>query len=157
VKSASLKGSHIVLCGSCIPDESIAEITVDNMQNVVLSVCLENIHQNIVCSKVSTIVKAVQPKLISILTVDGSPHCLELHSLAERAKFITNTSIPFRHFVIVDERVLHVSSEATVLCRYLHLLEEIIKKEPHIKELITKQSLEQQDKTKRSGAREGVE
>jgi hypothetical protein len=157
VKSASLKGSHIVLCGSCVSDEAIAEITVGDVPNVILTVCLESIHQNIVCSKVSTIIKAIQPKFISILTVDGSPHCLELHSLAERAKFITNTSIPFRHFVIMGDRVLPVSSETTVLSRYLHVLEDIITKDPRVKKTLKKCSLEQQDITRRNGARGGCE
>jgi len=109
---------------------------------VVLTSCPEAEGIGSVMGKLASIIACSNPKEIIGLTIDGSPHCFTLHAALNEALFITKSKIPTKHFVIVDEKVVEVSSESVRVGRYLHLVQKCIQKDPEILEELSQHSLE---------------
>jgi len=93
--------------------------------------------------KLATLIRCVKPSTIEVYTVDGSPHCLILHTACETAVFVTGLDIPVKHFVVVRSSIREVSREAIRVARYLHLVDELVKSRRDIIEKLKELSLEQ--------------
>jgi hypothetical protein len=77
------------------------------------------------------------------VTIDGSPHCFQLHAAVNEAEYILGEKLNKRHYVVVDGRDLHEISPDTVrVARYLHLVEKLVRERPEILAELEKHSLE---------------
>ncbi len=90
------------------------------------SVCMEAEHLNVVALKIASIMARVDLEELSILTVDGSPHCLQLHHAAEEAARISGFSGRLRHMIFRRGKVEEVSREAVKAARYLSKVQRMM-------------------------------
>ncbi|MFQ5815640.1 MAG: hypothetical protein ACE5G7_03990 [Candidatus Hydrothermarchaeaceae archaeon] len=71
-------GDELLIYGSCIMDE-FPGLLSDHAATPKLRVCMEEYHINKVAWKIQSIARVKGLKRITVLTVDGSPHCIQLH------------------------------------------------------------------------------
>jgi len=142
VKSSFLKDACILIVGECVQHAFPNIYGRLSEGRVVLTSCPEIEKAGLITSKTATILACSSPKEIAVLTVDGSPHCFQLHTAINQAMFISKAKIPLRHMVIVDDDVREVSDESIRIARYLHLVQKCIHENPNILEDLNRYSLE---------------
>ncbi len=123
----------MLIIGRCVEVEhSEALLPFKNAGYSVFSVCLEEEHINMVGFKLAGILRRCRDflKEVAVLTVDGSPHCVQLHFMVEEAFKVTGLEgdIRRRHFVISKgEGVVEVPKESVKVARYLSKVSKLIK------------------------------
>ena len=103
----------IIICGTCLCSmqpkgfEELKKYT-----NNIYEVCLEEIHMNMVAHKVASIIRIGKIKKLIFASVDGSPHCVQLHYVANELKKIMKLdSLEIKNIVVVDNRLVEISEE----------------------------------------------
>ncbi len=81
---------------------------------------------NVVALKIASILARVKLEEVRILTVDGSPHCLQLHHAAEEALKIACSNCRLKHFVVVKGEIIEVSRDAVKTSRYLSKVSRLL-------------------------------
>ena len=119
VKSGSLRGSKLLVYSECLKDEYPEILRFFQDENLSLSVCMERTHINKVGFKLFNIIKLSGIVELNILTIDGSPHCIQLHFLGEHFKRALGVSIPINHYVIEKGKIFSIPIEAIKLARHL--------------------------------------
>ena len=143
VKASYLKRSSLLLLSECAKDIFPDVCQKFAKGRVVLTSCPEVENSEMIMGKLASILTCSNPSDLTVLTMEGSPHCLSLHSAANEALFITKASVPLSHFVILEGRAIEVSSESVRVARYLHLVQKCIQRCPDILEDLGRYSLEQ--------------
>ncbi|MFX1262311.1 MAG: hypothetical protein ACFFAZ_09505 [Promethearchaeota archaeon] len=92
--------------------------------SAVLSVCLEETHANQAGFKIGSIVRYSQISRLTALTVDGSPHCVQLHFLIEDIKRHFTPEVETDHYVVEKGVVHQVSASAVKQARHLSRIEK---------------------------------
>ncbi|NIR86714.1 4Fe-4S ferredoxin [Candidatus Bathyarchaeota archaeon] len=142
VKASFLSKASLLIVSECaravFPDlyERFAE------DRVVLTSCPEVENAEMIMGKLAAILTCSNPSDLTVLTMEGSPHCLTLHAAANEAMFITKASVPLNHFVILNGKDIQVSSESVRVARYLHLVQKCIQECPDILKDLSRHSLE---------------
>jgi hypothetical protein len=113
---------RILLIGSCLTYEhpEIVEKYVEG--RVALKVCLEREHFNMACLKLASIVARVPIEEIVVLTVDGSPHCIQLHFMMDEVEKVTGKSLNVKHIVVYKGKEVEVDRSRVKKARYLSKL-----------------------------------
>jgi hypothetical protein len=142
VKSPFLKDASILIIGECVQHAfpNIYKRLAEG--KVVLTSCPETESSGLITSKTATILACSNPKELIVLTVDGSPHCFQLHAAVNQAMFISKAKVSLRHMVIVHDDVREVSAESVRVGRYLHLVQKCIHEYPKILQDLKSYSLE---------------
>jgi hypothetical protein len=113
---------QLLLIGTCMrsrhPD-IIQEFRERDGGYAVLDVCLEETHANQSGFKIGSMVRYANLKKLTALTVDGSPHCVQLHFIIEDIKKHFTPEVETDHFVVEKSKVHRVSPEAVKLARHL--------------------------------------
>lgn len=118
--SRLVQGRDVLIYGSCIPAEHPEAFREVSTGRTALSACLEAEHMNMLVYKLAYMFKLkAPPKSVTVLTIDGSPHCVQLHYTVQEALRISGVEIPVVHLVIADGRVVEVSPEAVKRSRWL--------------------------------------
>jgi len=120
---------NLLLIGSCVMDRYsglVDELSQRHGGHYALQVCLEETHVNQAGFKIGSIVRYSNVKHITVLTVDGSPHCVQLHYVVEDVKRHFTPEINIEHFVIEKGEVLEVSARAVKRSRHLSKIEKTI-------------------------------
>jgi len=123
------RAGQILLLGSCI--EARYPAIVDDFRSrfgeqAVLEVCLEETHVNQAGFKIASIIRYADIKRVTVLTSDGSPHCVQLHMVVEDIKRHFTPEIKTAHWVIEKDEVYDVSSEAIKRARHLSKIQNMI-------------------------------
>ena len=123
------QSGNLLLIGSCM-DKRFSEI-VDEFRSkeegyAALHVCLEETHVNQAGFKIASIVRYSGIKKILVLTVDGSPHCVQLHYVVEDIKRHFTSEIEIEHHVIEKGKVFEISSQAVKRSRHLSKIQKMI-------------------------------
>ncbi len=122
--SRMVKGKDLLFYSVCIENEYPNIFKEFSRDKTPLWVCLELEHINMLVYKIASMLKLYNPpKTISVLTVDGSPHCIQLHYAVEETKKISGSSIEIRHFVLSKGMVKEVSAQTVKKSRYMSKLE----------------------------------
>ena len=119
----------LLLIGSCMRDrypEVISEVAHMDGEKAVLHVCLEEVHMNHAGYKIASIVRYAKIRRLTALTVDGSPHCIQLHYLIEDIKRHFTPEIDTKHFIVEKGKLFEISSEAVKRSRHLSKIEKSI-------------------------------
>ena len=98
----------LLIIGSCIPRlyPNVFKKFEKKWGNVV-SVCMEQTHYNQIFSKVIDILALGQTQKVGFLTVDRSPHCVQLHYMSKYLKkALKVTDIEYSHFVISEDKTV---------------------------------------------------
>jgi len=122
------KGGKLLLIGSCMsrfPDV-VNDFTQRDGGHVVLHVCLEETHMNQAGFKIGSIVKYSNLSEITVLTIDGSPHCIQLHYVVDDIKRHFAPEIITKHYVMEKGTVHEISSDAVKRSRHLSKIQKMI-------------------------------
>uniref|UniRef100_A0A7C1GJY9 4Fe-4S ferredoxin n=1 Tax=Thermofilum adornatum TaxID=1365176 RepID=A0A7C1GJY9_9CREN len=119
---------RLLVYGSCIFNEYPEILSRFSEGRVALGVCLEAEHLNVVALKLASIFARVDLEEVVVLTVDGSPHCIQLHHAVEEARKVTGRQVNVRHFVIEGGEAIEVSPEAVKVARYLSKIQRLLNK-----------------------------
>lgn len=119
---------NLLLVGSCTDrfSDIVREIGKRNGGHFTLHVCLEETHANQAGFKIGSIVRYSSIKKVSVLTVDGSPHCVQLHYIVEDIKRHFTPEIEISHFVIEKGKLHEVSPEAVKRSRHLSKIQKML-------------------------------
>lgn len=118
---------RILVYGTCVRDEYPSIFEEYARGRVPLAVCMEEEHFNMVALKLASIAARVKLEELVVLTVDGSPHCLQLHMAVEEVEKIVG-GLPRRHVVIEEGVPVEVETETVKLARYLSRVQSLRKK-----------------------------
>ncbi len=116
----------LLLIGSCMKDrfpDVVSEIEERGDGMVVLDVCMEEIHMNHAGFKIASIVRYANIKRLTALTIDGSPHCVQLHYVIEDIQRHFAPDVEVSHYVVEKGKVCKVSSQAVKRSRHLSKIE----------------------------------
>ena len=92
--------------------------------------CPERDHINVIALKVASMLARVELEELTVVTVDGSPHCVQLHHAVEEAiKVSKRGDLRVRHLVSHGEKVIEVSERAIKVARYLSKIERLLRLE----------------------------
>lgn len=148
VKAPFLKGSSLLVVGECVQAIFPDVYKRFAKRRVVLTSCPEAESTGSIMGKLASIITCSNPKEITVLTMEGSPHCFALHASLNQALFITKANTPSSHFVIVDGKAIEVNPQSVRIGRYLHLVQKCIQNYPQILEDLSRYSLEHRCLTK---------
>lgn len=142
VKAPFLHDASLLVVGECV-QQVFPDVFKDfTEKRVVLTSCPEAENSKLIMGKLASIIRCSKPREITVLTIDGSPDCFQLHSSANEALFITKENVPLKHFVIVEGKCSEVSAESVRVGRYLHLVQNCIQKNPEVLKDLKRYSLE---------------
>jgi hypothetical protein len=127
VKSPLLRERDLLIYSKCLPTEHSKVFEKAVKEKTALAVCMSEEHLDKVGFKLATIIAYVRPSSITILTMDGSPHCTQLHAVAEQAKRIAQTDVRIRHLVVEEGALVEVSSQAVYFSRHLSKIEGLLR------------------------------
>lgn len=116
------RNRRILLVGSCVPTRFpgvLEQCRADGGEHITLTVCLEETHMNMAGYKLASMVKYAGIEAVRVLTIDGSPHCTQLHHMVEDVKVHFAPELETEHIVIERGKVHHVSSAAIKRARHL--------------------------------------
>lgn len=118
----------LLLIGSCMDryPEIVKEFTGRDGDHTVLHVCFEETHVNQAGFKIGSIVKYSGITEVTALTVDGSPHCVQLHYVIDDVKRHFAPEIETKHFVVEKGKVHEISSAAVKKSRHLSKIQKMI-------------------------------
>lgn len=142
VKTPKLANSDILIVSACLPhvNKALFERLSNNKQ--VLFACPER-EPAAYYGKIASIIRSSRPRSITVVTVDGSPHCFQLHAAVNEAVYIVGGGVAKKHYVVVDgEKLVEISPNSVRVARYLHLVEKLIGMHPEILGELKEHSLE---------------
>lgn len=105
---------QFLVVGSCLPNmyPEIVKQFEKKWTNVV-SFCLEQSHYNMLSAKLFNILATGKVNKVGFLTVEGSPHCTQMHYASKYLKRGLKNSVEFEHYVIQkDGKVFKLSIDA---------------------------------------------
>jgi hypothetical protein len=116
----------LLLIGSCMDryPQVVQDFSERDSGFAVLHVCLEETHVNQVGFKIGSIIKYASITDVVVLTVDGSPHCVQLHYVVEDIKRHFAPDIETKHFVVEKGTVHEVSADAVKMSRHLSRIQK---------------------------------
>jgi len=106
--------------------EIVKEYSEKDGGQAVLHVCLEETHVNQAGFKIGSIVKYSGISEITALTVDGSPHCVQLHYVIDDVKRHFAPEIETKHFVVEKGKVHEISTNAVKRSRHLSKIQKML-------------------------------
>ena len=118
----------LLLYGTCLPDRYPAIFEEFSAGRTPVHACLEDLHMDHVGYKLVNIIKYSKIKELTILTIDGSPHCYQLQVLGQDIKrhFTSEGEIEISHFVIEKGVVHEISYQTITVARHLHRVEKLL-------------------------------
>lgn len=119
VTSRVFRNANLLVYSKCIEVEFSKILKSFSQNRVPLSVCMEQVHMNLVGFKLISILKLSDIKSLTFLTMDGSPHCIQLHYIGEHVRRVMDKNLPIRHFVIEKGKVFEIPLRFVRLSRHL--------------------------------------
>ncbi len=122
------KKRKLLLYGTCIFNEYPDILKKWSKGRVPLSVCLEREHMNMVALKLASLLARIPLEELVILTVDGSPHCVQLHMTVEEVlKIVKNITLKVKHLVIENGKVIEIDPKCVKIARYLSKIMKLLR------------------------------
>ncbi len=122
-KGSLVRGRPLILAGSCVANEH-PQVLSDFSEATILKFCPEKEHINMAFYKLMAMMSVAES--LTVITVDGSPHCVQMHYIAEEVLRYSEKKFPVRHYVIHDGQLVEVSAKAVKTSRYLRKIERVI-------------------------------
>jgi hypothetical protein len=122
---------RLLLVGSCMMSrypEIVEEYVNRKGGYAILQVCLEETHVNQAGFKIGSIVRYSNLEEVVALTVDGSPHCVQLHFVIEDIKRHFTPDVETDHYVVERGKVHQISSKAVKRARHLSKIQKMLDK-----------------------------
>jgi len=122
-KGSLIRDRELLLVGTCVAKEH-PELLKNFEGYTVLEFCPEQEHINMAFYKLTAMMSVARS--LTVLTVDGSPHCVQLHYIADEVQRYSRTNFPVRHFVLHNGKLVEISQDAVKTSRYLRKIQNII-------------------------------
>jgi len=120
----------IVLLGSCLVGREKILEEVKKFSSNIYTVCLESTHFNMVVTKVLDVIAREKTKKIAIVTVDKSPHCVQLHYQTKEIENIKDkTKVEIKNYVVEKEHLVEIPVEVLSLSKNLSKLKKVMEGE----------------------------
>ncbi|MEM3520241.1 MAG: 4Fe-4S ferredoxin [Thermoproteota archaeon] len=144
VKTPRLKENHLLIASECLKYINPKLWKDLKKGKTVLTYCPEN---ETVTSygKIASMIRSSSPKSITVVTIDGSPHCFLLHAAINEAEYILGEKINREHYVLVDGKdLVKIDPNVVRLARYLSILNKFANSNKEVLEELERHSLEYQ-------------
>lgn len=118
----------ILLFGECIPTEhrTLFDQMLQDPDVVPLATCLEVEHVGLVQSKLSTMIKVSNIHEVTVLTADGSPHCIQLHYAVREIHRHFAPDLIVKHYVVENGQLIKISPRAVTISRHLSRIQKYL-------------------------------
>jgi hypothetical protein len=119
----------LLLIGTCMHSrypEIVREYEKKDGGQAVLRICLEETHANQAGFKIGSIVRYSNIKRLTALTIDGSPHCIQLHFLIDDIKHHFTPEVDTAHYVVEKGQVHEIDSTAVKRARHLSKVQSML-------------------------------
>jgi hypothetical protein len=123
-----MNAKKLLLYGTCITDKytNILE-EIAGKGRVALAVCLERDHMNMIAFKLATMIKTAELEEITVLTVDGSPHCVQLHQAVSEVNRLFDEPPSTRYFVVEHGKIHEIDAKTVKASRFLSKVSKLFK------------------------------
>lgn len=104
---------NLIVCGSCLPNmDQKAFDKLKEISDNIYFVCLETLHMNMVAHKLASIMRLGKVKKLIFVTVDKSPHCVQLHYIRlELEKIMSLTNIKIINYISNNGDLIEISDQ----------------------------------------------
>ncbi len=122
-KGKFVRDKKILVYGKCVESEhpEILEKFDDFSR---FSFCPEEEHINMAFYKLIAMMSVA--KSLTVITVDGSPHCVQLHYIADEVRRYSKKEFEVKHYIIRDGKIVDIPTEAVKVSRYLYKVKRLI-------------------------------
>ncbi len=120
-KGKNIRGKKLLLYGYCLDENP--QYLEEFEDYAKLSFCPEKEHINMAFYKLMAMMSVAQE--LVVITVDGSPHCVQLHYIADEVLRYSEKKFPLRHFVVNNGKIVEISPEDVKLSRYLSKIKRL--------------------------------
>ena len=142
VKAPPLRGADLLIVSACLPIVNPELFEKLSKDHVVLLACPER-ESPTHYGKIASMVRSSRPRSLTVITIDGSPHCFTLHASVNEAEYILGERIPREHYVVVNgNELVRISPDAVRVARYLSVVQKVIDSDPGILKYLESLSLE---------------
>lgn len=117
----------IIIIGSCLPFmDQLAYNKLLKISNNIYDLCLEQTHINMAITKVGSMLRTGKIKRIIFVTLDRSPHCIQVHYIQdELRKMMDLKNIEIINYIADNGELIEISREAISLSKDLSKLEKL--------------------------------
>ena len=117
----------VVIVGSCLKimqPEGFKKIKF--ISDNIYELCLEETHINMAITKVGGMIRTGKIKKLVFVSVDKSPHCIQLHYIQdELRKMMDLSKVEINNYVIVDNELIRISEETISISKNLKELSKL--------------------------------
>jgi len=127
-KAPFLRDRALLIAGVCV--KHLNPVLWERLREgkVVLLSCPEN--DSLVYGKIASVIRSASPKSVTVVTVDGSPHCFLLQAAVNEAEYIVGEKLEKEHYVLVNgEELVRVDPDSVRVARYLSIVKKIVNEE----------------------------
>ncbi|TFF86371.1 MAG: hypothetical protein EU551_01785 [Promethearchaeota archaeon] len=121
-----LRDKKLLLYGTCVEDKYPKILNDFLKDREPIHICLETFHMDHVGYKLVNIIKYSQIKNLTILTIDGSPHCYQLHVLGQDIIRHFEPNLKVEHWVIEKGELFKIPYKAITVARHLHRIKKLL-------------------------------
>ena len=118
----------MIIIGSCF-EYMLPKIynELNESSENIYDVCLEETHLNMVITKLAGMIARKKCKELTFVTVDKSPHCVQLHYVVKELENIMDLKeIKIKNYVATNEGLVEIPIEVIGLSKNLSKLKKLI-------------------------------
>ena len=117
----------IIVVGSCLKNMQPEGFkTLEKISDNIYGLCLEETHINMAITKIGGMLRTKKIKRIIFVSVDKSPHCIQLHYVQEELrKMMDLSNIEIENYVVVNNELIKIQPEVISLSKNLKGLAEL--------------------------------
>ena len=118
---------NVLVAGACLPGtapEALAALAED--ADDILTVCPEETHINMIVTKLSAMLGTGRLERLRFVTVDRSPHCVQLHYIRHEIERILPEHVPMESLIAIGKEIFPVLPEAAELSKSLFRLSRLV-------------------------------
>ncbi len=121
------KNKRLFIVSECIAKDfpELLENYIDE-NDYVVSVCPEEHHINMIGYKIISFISYSNIREVTVLTVDGSLHCIQLQYIMENIRKRFFQDLKVRYLVLAKHNVVEIDERTITLSRYLSRLQKIL-------------------------------
>ena len=118
----------IVVMGSCLQQVSPYVFNMIKKQyDRIYTLCLEETHINMAITKIGSMIRTNKIKEILFVSVDKSPHCVQMHYIQDELnKMMDLSKISIKNYIVDTNVLIPISKKTISLSKNLQKLEEMI-------------------------------
>lgn len=118
----------IIIVGSCLKymqPEGFRKL--NDISDNICELCLEETHINMAITKVGGMLRTGKIKKLIFVSVDKSPHCIQLHYIQDELKKMMNIeNIDIKNYAVINNELEEITPEIISLSKNLSKLKHII-------------------------------